>query len=241
VKGRRLLVVGDSLSGGFPHLCFPSLLASLEPSWEITVSARGGDTLLGAGNRLAELLAGARPDVVLLEAGANDLLLPYLESRGGPWKMLARRLISRGSIPANHPEAFRSLLERITRTVLQRARLVVLATIPCLGEDLRSPLNRRREEYNHVIAETAGNTGAGLADLAEPYERELQALENPAPYLLGRLSDAFLDPLRSLTPRAAFQLSGRRGLLLTIDGVHPNPRGARLMADAVAAVLRRTT
>ncbi|WP_458012479.1 SGNH/GDSL hydrolase family protein [Candidatus Solincola sp.] len=237
MTGRKLLVVGDSLAGGFPHLCFPALLRQLDPSWEITVSARGGDTLLGAGNRLAELLSGRRPDAVLLVAGANDLLLPFLESRGGTWKILVKRLVSRGSVPAARPEAFRALLERVVKAARGRAGSVILASVPCLGEDLHSHLNRRREEYNRVIAETALVAGARLADLAEPYERELKRLENPSSYLLGCLSDAFLDPLRSLTPCAAFQLSGRRGLLLTLDGVHPNPRGARILAEKVAAAL----
>lgn len=230
-------MVGDSLAGGFPHLCFPALLARREPSWEITVNAKAGDTLLGAGNRLSELLSRARPYAVLLEAGGNDLLIPHLEERGGSWKRLTKRLVSRGSVPANQPESFRSLLVRITRMALQRADSVILATIPCLGEDLRSPLNRHRDEYNRIIAETAADAGAGLADLAGAYEKELKRLDDPSPYLLGRFCDAFLDPLHSLSPRAAFQLSGRRGLLLTLDGVHPNPLGARLLAEAAAAAL----
>ncbi len=233
--GVKLLVVGDSLAGGPPHLCFPTLLRRLLPSWELTVSARGGDTLTGAGNRLARLLPVSGPDVVLLEAGANDLLLPYLEGRGGLWKILVGRLVSRGSIPAARPEAFRSLLERVVRTAMRSAVSVILATIPCLGEDLRSPLNTRREEYNRIIAETAMAAGARLADLAEPFERELGGLESASSYLLESFSDALLDPFRSLTTRAAFQLSGRRGLILTLDGVHPNPRGARLLAEAAAA------
>lgn len=233
----KLLVVGDSLAGGLPHLCFCSLLASLQPSWEISVYARGGDTLLGAGSRLAEMLSGFRPDVVLLEAGANDLLLPFLEARGGPWKMFAKWLISRRSVPADRPEAFHALLKKIVRTAMARTGKLILATIPCLGEDLRSPLNQRREEYNRIIAETAADAGAGLADLAEPYERELGRLDDPSPYLLDSLTGAFLDLLHSLTPRAAFQLSGRRGLVLTLDGVHSNPRGARLLAEKMASSL----
>ncbi len=230
-------MVGDSLAGGLPHLCFPSLLARLMPDWDISVSARGGDTLVAVGNRLAAILSRHRADTVVLEAGANDILLPYLEKRSFIWKMMVRSFLSQGKLPATDPSAFRVILKRILDSPECRAKNVALVTIPCLGEDLASTLNRVRESYNEVIRETALGRELRLADAARCFEEQLSRLGKPSTYLMEIFTCIFTDTFYALTPRAAFQLSGRRGLLLTLDGVHPNPLGARLLAETVAAAL----
>lgn len=234
---KKLLVVGDSLAGGFPHLCFPAILREAAQRWHITVSAKGGDTLVGVGNRMVGLLPRLQPDGLIFEAGANDLLLPFLERRGGSWKRLVKVLVSRGNLPATQPSAFRMLLEKFLEIMEDKVGTVVLTTIPCLGEDLATPLNRLRETYNHAIREAAEKRGARLAEAAHAFEEELAQLDNPSPYLLDEFINGFLDPLRSFTPRGAFQLSGRRGLILTIDGVHPSPRGARILAESAASAM----
>lgn len=231
---RSLLVVGDSLAGGLPHLNFTSHLAVMLPDCSLSVSTRGGDTLMGVGNRLTALLSGRMPDAVILEAGTNDVLLPYLEKRGGAWRKLTRRIAARGSPPATDIATFRTLLTRIVEGLHERPPTLILTTIPCIGEDPNSQLNLTGAQYNLAISEVATELGLCLADAGKAFREILSRLEKPSQYLLDDLASLFTDALRALTPRAAYQLSGRRGLVLTLDGVHPNPLGAEIMARAVA-------
>lgn len=232
-SSRSLLVVGDSLAGGLSHLSFPSYLARMLPGWSLSVSARGGDTLAGVGNRLKALLSHSHPDAVILEAGANDILLPYLEKRGGLWRRLVKRLTAGGNLPARDPSSFEALLAQILESLPGGSRSVILTTIPCLGEDPDSQLNMAGERYNLAITEAASKRGFRLADTGKAFREVLSRLDDPSPYLMDDFASLFIDTLRALTPRAAYQLSGRRGLVLTLDGVHPNPLGAEILARTV--------
>ena len=235
---RSVLIVGDSLSGGLPHLSFPWQLRRVNPGWEYLVSARGGDTLAGIGNRLAELWGAGKYDAVIIEGGGNDIFLPYLEGRGGIWRRFARAMMARGRTPCGDIATFRDQLARILEGTLARTAGVIVTTIPCLGEDLGSPLNAARERYNRVIRETARDHGVVLADFGAAYEEILPAAGTPGLYLLERFSDVFLDTWQALTPQKALALSERRGLFLTIDGLHPNPRGATALAGTADSALR---
>lgn len=229
--------MGDSLAGGLPHLSFSSHLTGMLPGWDLSVSARGGETLAGVGSRLKALLSRHQPDAVILEAGANDILLPYLEERGGPWRRLVKWMTAGGNLPATDPTSFETLLARILKSLPGRPRSVILTTIPCLGEDRSSHLNLLRERYNMAISKVATDLDLPLADAGKAFRDILSHLEDPSPYLMDDFTGLFTDALRALTPRTAYQLSGRRGLVLTLDGVHPNPLGAEILARAVAEAI----
>lgn len=235
---KNVLIVGDSLSGGLPHLSFPWQLRRVNPGWEYLVSAKGGDTLAGIGDRLDKLLGAGKYDAVIIEGGGNDIFLPYLEERGGTWRLFARAMMSRGRTPSKDIPSFSNLLARLLESALNRAARVAVTTIPCLGEDLASPLNAARKLYNDTIRGAALSRGALVVDFAAKYEEILSAVESPSAYLLDHFRDVFLDTLYALTPQKALVLSERRGLYLTIDGVHPNPRGAVTLAGTADTALR---
>ncbi|MBC7248629.1 MAG: SGNH/GDSL hydrolase family protein [Actinobacteria bacterium] len=234
----KVLIVGDSLSGGLPHLSFPWQLRRVNPAWEYLVSARGGDTLAGIGNRLKGFWDAGKYDAVMIEGGGNDIFLPYLEGRGGIWRRFARAMMARGRQTSGDIAAFRDLLARILEGALARTAGVIVTTIPCLGEDLGSQLNATRVLYNQAIREVAGSYGAVLADFGAAYEEILPAAGTPGLYLLEHFRDVFLDTFHALTPHKALALSERRGLFLTIDGLHPNPRGATTLAGTADSALR---
>ena len=203
----------------------------------MTSSAAGGDTLAGIKARLEGLLCERRPHALIVEAGTNDILLPALESRGGMWLRLVGRLAAGGSPPTTALEAFRDLYARTLEIAGEAAGCVVVTSIACIGEATGSDLNRRGSQYNEVIREVAASKGAALADVGKTFKGVLGGMERQSAFLLDNFSCALTDTFRSLTPRGADRLSGRRGLVLTLDGVHLNRYGARLYADTVAAAL----
>jgi lysophospholipase L1-like esterase len=234
---KRLLIIGDSLAGGLPHLSFPAALEKGLRGWQVKASAVGGDTLAGVNRRLTHLPPEYEPDALIIEAGTNDILLPVLEQRGWLWKRLVERIESRGSVPAASIGAFRELYSRTIEAAKRCAGDIIVTTIACLGEDRNSEPNRIRLEYNEVIREVAGRYGVALAGVDNAFGEVMAKGELASRYFLDDLSGLFLDTLRCLTPRSAYQLSGRRGLVLTIDGVHLNPYGARTFAETIQRVL----
>ncbi len=131
----------------------------------------------------------------------------------------------------------RNLCSRTLEDAVKAVGCVVITTIACVGEQMASDLNRRAAQYNEVIREAAAEEGAVLADVGKAFRRILTGLGTQSGFLMDHLSCTFADTFRCLTPRGADRLSGRRGLLLTVDGIHLNRYGARVYADTVEEAL----
>jgi lysophospholipase L1-like esterase len=234
---KDLLIVGDSLAGGLPYLSYSALLKGMLHDWRITSSAAGGDTLAGIGRRLEQLLSERVPDAVIIQAGTNDILLPALMARGGMCRMLVRRIEACGSVPTTGLEDFRGLYAHTLESAARTVGRVLAVTIACIGERMESDLNRRAAQFNEVIREVAASYGACVADVGKAFRKILAPLETQSGFLMESVMCTLSDTFHCLTPRGADRLSGRRGLVLTMDGVHLNRCGARLYAQTVASAL----
>ncbi|HHV62698.1 MAG TPA: SGNH/GDSL hydrolase family protein [Firmicutes bacterium] len=164
----NLVIVGDSLTQGVPGCSYVSVLKRMLPSFSITALGLGGDTLLGISQRITAYLSEAGegvapiPEVVVIEAGANDILMPLLERRGMGWEGLGRKLRARGSLPTSDPSEFGALYRKTVNRILEAGvRKVVAVTIACLGEVPSSPPNRLRDAFNAEIRKL--DTGTGIA------------------------------------------------------------------------------
>lgn len=232
----RLLLVGDSLTAGHPGVSYPGMMARLGCAHEMMIEGRGGATVTEVRWRLNPLIASCTPDIVLLEVGANDILIPLFHRRGGPWKKLARDLQFRGSVPMVTPGTFQQTYEEMLRAVPGSVR-VILATVACLGENPESEINKTRNSYNEVIRAIGERLGAGTADVAKAFDTELQKVDKPSAYFLDRHSSVFLDSLVTAPDAGADYLARRRGLHLTMDGAHLNSLGARIYAETVLSAI----
>jgi lysophospholipase L1-like esterase len=230
---QKALIVGDSLSGGLPHVNFWMRLKKMADGYNITARAMGGDPLGGVFERVKRLLPKVEPDILIIQAGGNDIFLPALRARGGNWSRLVKLVEKRGHLPIEDVREFSKVYSRMAEEVSSRIDRVIVTTIICLGEDLSSEPNRRRREYNDAIREIAGRYDLVLADTAKAFDDILEGLDNPSHYFLDSFYHSFTDIFHTLTPRSIDRLSGRRGLVLTLDGAHFNRLGARIYAQVV--------
>lgn len=132
---QRILIVGDSLSAeyglkrgsGWVEL-LKGALASTYPQVEIINASISGDTTSGGRSRLKTLLNRSKPDIVLIELGANDALrgLPLEMTQSNLMAMLemvkeagARPIIAGMQIPPNYGReyttAFKELFENLAK------------------------------------------------------------------------------------------------------------------------------
>jgi len=230
----RMLVVGDSLTVANPGASYVKLLKKMQNTYSVIAKGRGGDTLLGINRILKRLLPKYKPSVVVIEVGANDILLPFLKSRSGNWERLVNRLVKRGSIPTVKTSQFQALYSETIEMVKQHSVItIVLTTISCLGEDLTNELNKRRDEYNNIIRIFARQYEVKLADVGEVFDAYLKKLNKPSKYLMPDYYYIYLDSLYTMIEKFADNLSARRDLSLTIDGVHLNRLGANIFAETI--------
>ncbi len=132
----RILIIGDSLSAeyglkrgtGWVELLKQSL-AKTHPSAEIINASISGDTTSGGVSRIKALLARTKPNIVVIELGANDALrgLPLSLTRNNILEMVrlaketgAQVLLAGMQIPPNYgteyTTAFRELFAQIAQS-----------------------------------------------------------------------------------------------------------------------------
>jgi lysophospholipase L1-like esterase len=177
---------------------------------------------------------------VILAVGSNDVWLPWLSGRSlGWWLWLRYRRLRHGVTPTTDLDAFAA----VYRALIDRARTVagarVLAcTVSPLGEDLASPVNRQVARLNGAIKRVATDCQVPVADVWQAFVGELAPLRQPS-RLLPRWSWSAWWDRRCLRIMLPDEISRRRHLQLTYDGIHLNRRGADLWAAAVLVALAR--
>lgn len=230
---KDILAVGDSLIAGDYGA---SLLEHSKYRLRIKNGGANGEPVRGIIRNLKiHLNTEYAPDILILDGGANDILIPYIkEHHPKEWGPLFRKLFRHGSIPAESEEEFRELILAALRSAFEAGvSTVVFLTIPCLGEDPAHPLNRKRERMNNIIREIHSSfTGRGellLADLGRTFDTKLGDLESHSPWIFS--SPADLE--NTFTPVQIRE----RNLVYTIDGVHLNTEGAEISAEVLDDVL----
>lgn len=234
----RVLIVGDSITEGkLGQSYIPGLLERL-PGLEIVNLGLGGDTVFGMKKRAMKYLKrDSRFDVVVIVGGHNDVILPAFERMSFSYRMVARAMISRGSLPFEDKKIFYNCYETLIDMIMRLCSAkIVLTTLSCINENLQAETNLVRAQLNEVIRELATRHNFQLAAVGEAFDRQLVEGKD---YFMDRVGTTFLlDSYSSKIDGALDRLSKKRGLRLTIDGVHLNSAGAAIYSEVIAETLR---
>jgi lysophospholipase L1-like esterase len=240
------LFAGDSLTEGTYGESYVERVARAlagsrtAPAIELVNAGRGGDTVQALLNRIDEPLRHYRPQWVILTVGTNDVWLPWLTAHSLGWRLwLFFRRLASGQTPTTDLDqfaaAYRALIDRAR--IIARAR-VLSCTVSPVGEQLSSPVNQRLARLNGVIKDVSATCQVPVADVWQAFVDEIASLPRPSTYVPGEWLFTRLDQRRLRTGGTSpDELSRRRRLLLTFDGLHLNSRGADLWANAVVAAL----
>ncbi len=246
----EIALFGNSLAAGSLGIPFTAFLKTA-----LRTSGINGDTMRGVTARALSFLQREQryhrsPAALLIECGSNDLLLPYMAAADHSWETAVNRLVKSGREPVpGIPELiteYRDRLEAILAAAVQTGLeppQIAIMTVPLLGEDLESSLNRKKRLLNRNLRRVSHQLGVSCLDPEFRFEQFL--LENgnstetehffpdqAAPDLFER-DAAFIDG----SLERALQLSRGRRLLVTTDGLHFNGEGARLLAEEVTGFL----
>jgi lysophospholipase L1-like esterase len=105
-----------------------------------------------------------------------------------------------------------------------------------LGERISSPPNQLLARANGNIRQVAADRGVPVADVWQAFVEEYAVLPRPSKRVPGEWLFTWVDRIR-LRSTAPDEISRRRRLLLTYDGLHLNSRGADLWANTVLRTL----
>ena len=226
---KRILFVGDSITEGKIGIGYVDIIQRNFPEFQCQNYGRGGDTLSGIFTRLFKILKADTEyyDVLIIEAGHNDLFLPYVKSK---WKFTSIRKVT----PLNKIESvYNNGLEMVG--LLSKAK-IILTTLSCLGEDFSSQINQKRRFINDKIKEIGSKHEAYLADVSSVFDKILR--KSFSSYnLIDHPLNMVLDYFRSKRTNLVEKICKKRGLVLTIDGGHLNSKGAMIYAREISRIL----
>ncbi len=191
-----------------------------------------GETLLAILERVERYLRGNAPPRLVIQGGGNDLLL---SNRG--------LILNPNYPPIDSDEEIAPLVDQALDrlTFLSPMTTFIVCSLSILGEELSSPLNQKRRQRNTLLANLLeGRDNFIFCDIVSGSEALIESEQIP------QESHYFPLGLEGFTPDAQFikgdealalKLSKERKLLVTVDGIHPNGRGARLIASPLAKLL----
>ena len=220
---------GDSLTQALPGVNYVDRVRAMLPDDTIHNYGKAGDTVITVDRRIRQIKIDEPLDIAVIWIGVNEVLRDV-----SPLYPFYNRLM--GVPRTQSAEEFRAVYTELLDYLGGRATRLIAAPPVFIGEDLDNSYCRRLAKLAAIEKELIeARADADFVDLADVYRRELDGNpisdylpDNPLRILLDAgLSDARLD-----------QLSARRGLHVTIDGVHLNSVGARLAAEEFAEAIK---
>lgn len=229
----RVLFIGDSGIRGSVGVNWVNDIAG--PVKMIANKGVNGDTLIKINQRLEAILRkDASFDAVVFCGGANDILIPYLSSKGTLFKAAQTHLLRKGYSPCRTMEEFEHGYLKAIHLIRQYSKAeIILLTLGRLNEHAGFILNHKRAAVNLLIRRLAMREGCRLADAGQRIDNYLDE-RSPRDYFLESFfNTAWFDKWQCRLFKRADSLSEERGLILTIDGAHVNSIGGAIFRDEV--------
>ncbi len=228
-----IICFGDSLTEGLPGSSF---LDYLGDSRKYENHGRGGDTLRGVSSRLRNHLLEHTIETLIVLVGTNDILYDYLLNRSRLWEKVASNSIYAKGVPCQSPLAYGEQFSEMLDLVGDCEKVMI--SIPCIGEDVTSEVNQKVDSYNEELKRLSVEFNAKFVDFNRWEKDYLTGRTINPDFVLGKNPGVTLTDI--VVPRIGeldLRLSKRRGLHLTIDGVHLNQVGAKALGRLVSEVL----
>lgn len=219
---------GDSITVGRPGTSYLKYLKNKENYLNFGL---GGDTLLGLSKRIDDFLIKSFCNKFIIEIGCNDILLPFLKGRSERWSKIVDQHIARGSVPSPKVSEFVSNYEKLMEKLL--GKKITVVSIPCIGENLESDLNIKVNEYNEYIKNLCEKFGVTYIDF-NGWQREVIENSPRSDYFISKNPfNMILDSITTTNFGLSNWISKKRKLIVTVDGVHLNEKGAKGLAHLI--------
>jgi len=226
----RIVFVGDSLTEGILGSSYLAILHKKLPGHTLVNLGRGNDTVVSLYRRLSKWRWGEPFDMAFVWVGVNDV------SRGSPWTFQAVSLLKRQPRARNLAE-FRAYYEAILDLLRRYVRQVVAVSMALKGEDVTSPCNRELEVLSKVVQELGSRDERTEYLDVRAVLIERLAGKRISNYLPSSVMRVALDALTLRSDEQIDRKAAERGLHLTLDGIHLDSTGARLVADCFMAAI----
>jgi lysophospholipase L1-like esterase len=227
----NIAFIGDSLTKGIPGSSYVTILRSRLPQHRLLNLGKGNDTVVSLYRRLSRLRCGDTPfDIAFLWVGVNDI------DRDSSWAFRVANALRRQP-RSRDLDDFRLYYGKILDILCQNAVWIVAVSPLLKGEDIHNRWNQELSAYAEVVRGLSmQDEQMEYLDLRQRFFSRL-ATQRVTDYSLKSPLSVGLDALTLRSDAQVDEMAAKRGLHLTLDGVHLNSAGAFLVAEAFLEVI----
>jgi lysophospholipase L1-like esterase len=230
----KIAFYGDSLTEGLLGVSYLDQLRHRLPRHSTINYGKGDDTVLSLYQRIVRWRLDRPYDMAFIWVGTNDVPMK-------PSHIVAMLKLMRGKPWTSSPEAFRVCYLDLLDLLIEKTPVLFTVSPLLVGEDVRSPRNQYLGKLAKIVEEVSADyPGVTYIDLRQKFVDRLagKAISDYVPRYITR---TVADTLRLRTRKRVDRVSARRGLHLTLDGVHLNGAGADLAAETFTEAIREKT
>jgi lysophospholipase L1-like esterase len=234
IKKKRIVFFGDSLVEGSYGVTYVDEIKKYSGAdrLEITNAGKAGNTSWNLLARIDQDVLHMAPNVVIVQIGGNDFLTVH-----SPLNGLIRRFGKMQRKCPITPEIFQETYERILYKLGSRPEMRVLCIVtPTPGENPYSSTDKLFSSYMDIVRDAAHERGLTLVDFNAPFVESLRKEGGSRDYSFLRCLYSHI--MVRLFKRDPEEVAARQGLKLTFDTLHPNRKGAQLLARTLAPELK---
>jgi lysophospholipase L1-like esterase len=226
----RIGFFGDSLTSGVPGSSYVAILRERFPEDTLLNFGKPNDSVVSLYRRISAMQLDKPLDAAFLWIGVNDV------SRTDRWSYRAFHTLL-AQRRARDMDEFRACHRATLKLLCEVSGRVIVVPPALKGENPENHWNRRLAELARSIESiTADYDRAEFLDLRAAFARELVAMPG-SDHLPRNPLRVLLDALTLRTDGQIDAKATERGLHLTLDGVHLNSAGARLVAEEFRRVI----
>lgn len=139
----------------------------------------------------------------------------------------------RGSVPCRDENHFRSEYEKLLQILKKEGKRIIIFGIPFI-ETTENDLDRKAERYNEIISDLCVKFSIPYVDISAHQRAVKEKQKNTGSCFFSKDSPRVLL-LAILTTTLPFAdwVSKKRGLAVSVDGVHMNTVSARILARLI--------
>lgn len=228
-KKLTIAFFGDSLTDGTPGVSYIDTLKEKFPHHTLLNYGKRGDTVISLYRRIRKIPTIPHLDLAFLWVGVNDVL-----GRTSWRRRLIKRL--RNQALARSRQEFKSFYRSLLDVLGKKADRIAAVSPLFIGEDIDNVWNRELEDLGKIIQDLSSQVSCVCC--LNPRNTLLQILR---PDFAPRfVREPFLTALLRIVGFKSRKLSrwtASKGWIFTIDGVHLNQTGAKLVAECFSDVI----
>ena len=221
----KIALIGDSLTEGRPGVSFFNILKEKFPNITFINLGKPGETVKSLHTRLLKTKLDIDYDLTFLWIGVNDVYSKLLSVQAQP-------------VAKNHDE-FKEYYEKVVKLVCGSSKKVVTVSPTLVGENTDNATNNEIKDLKSLIQSVTHKQGnVSFLDIQSVFFSHLSKVTT-SDYISIKVMRVMMDVLIFKKPSTIDRLSKKRGLHLTLDGIHLNSAGAQIVAEMYATEIKR--